>query len=45
MYRPSSPSRVDQIWSEQKNKLLIEFKELKEDDLDFETGRKFEMIE
>jgi len=39
------PSRVDRIWSEQKRKLLLHFPTLTEKDLQFETGRKYEMIE
>jgi len=44
MFRPSTPSRTDQIWSEQKKKLLIQFSKLNDEDFDFETGRKYEMI-
>lgn len=39
------PSRTEEIWSEQKEKLLIQFKSLNEKDLQFEPGRKYEMIE
>jgi len=45
MYRPSTPSRVDQIWNEQKNKLQLQFKKLTDEDLMYETGRKHEMLE
>lgn len=45
MYRHSRPSRILQIWEEQKVRLLSQFTELKEEDLNFETGRKQEMIE
>lgn len=38
------PSRNDQRWSEQKAKLLNQFKGLTDKDLFFEPGRKFEMI-
>jgi len=38
------PSRNDQKWSEQKEKLLNQFKNLTDKDLHFEAGRKFEMI-
>ncbi|NOU18970.1 MAG: general stress protein CsbD [Bacteroidales bacterium] len=38
------PSRNDQKWSEQKEKLLNQFKSLTDKDLLFEAGRKFEMI-
>ena len=44
MYRPAPISRHAQIWNAQKEKLLIEFTKLKEEDLLFETGRKREMI-
>lgn len=45
MYRPAPQSRTAQKWNAQKEKLLIEFTNLKEEDLLFETGRKQEMIE
>ena len=45
MYRPAPQSRSAQKWDAQKAKLLIEFTNLKEEDLLFETGRKHEMIE
>ena len=38
------PSRNEQKWSEQKEKLLNQFKNLTDKDLLFEAGRKFEMI-
>jgi hypothetical protein len=38
------PSRNDRKWSEQKTKLLNQFKSLTDKDLFFEAGRKFEMI-
>lgn len=38
------PSRVDQIWNEQKKKLQLQFSTLTDEDLYFETGRKYEMI-
>ncbi|NVO11572.1 MAG: general stress protein CsbD [Bacteroidales bacterium] len=38
------PSRNAQKWSEQKEKLLNQFKSLTDKDLLFEAGRKFEMI-
>ena len=45
MFRSAPPSRNAQIWKAQKEKLLIEFTDLREEDLYFETGRKHEMIE
>jgi hypothetical protein len=45
MYRPSTPSRIDQKWNEQKAKLQNRFANLTDKDLKFETGRKHEMIE
>jgi hypothetical protein len=45
MFRPSTPSRIDQIWNEQKRKLQLQFTKLTDDDLFFETGRKHEMLE
>jgi hypothetical protein len=45
MYRHSTPSRIDQLWSEQKAKLQIQFKNLTDEDLFYETGRRHEMIE
>lgn len=39
------PSRSAQKWSEQKEKFLQQFTDLTENDLNFETGRKHEMIE
>ncbi len=39
------PSRNAQKWSDQKLKLLQQFNELTDKDLQFEAGRKFEMIE
>ena len=45
MYRYSTPSRIDQKWTEQKAKLQIQFTSLTDEDLKFETGRKHEMIE
>ncbi|MDP4209663.1 MAG: general stress protein CsbD [Bacteroidota bacterium] len=44
MYRHAMPSRVDQIWNEQKKKLQLQFSKLTDEDLYFETGRKYEMI-
>ena len=44
MYRPAVPSRINQIWSEQKKKLQLQFSKLTDEDLLFETGRKHEMI-
>jgi len=44
MYRHATPSRIDQVWNEQKRKLMIQFTKLTENDLDFETGKKYEMI-
>jgi hypothetical protein len=41
----SRPSRIDQIWIEQKNKLRIQFDQLTDEDFKFEVGRKLEMIE
>lgn len=38
-------SRNEQIWNEQKEKLLIQFSELTKEDLMFEAGRKYQMIE
>lgn len=38
------PSRNNQKWNEQKEKLLSQFKSLTDNDLFFEAGRKFEMI-
>jgi hypothetical protein len=45
MYRHARPSRIDQLWNEQKAKLQLQFSTLTDDDLKFETGRKYEMIE
>jgi hypothetical protein len=45
MYRHSTPSRIDQLWSEQKAKLRLQFIDLTDEDLKFETGRKYEMME
>jgi hypothetical protein len=45
MYRHATPSRIDQIWDEHKKKLQLQFKNLTDEDLQFETGRKHEMIE
>lgn len=45
MYRPAPPSRRALKWQAQKEKLLIEFSKLKEEDLIFVTGRKHEMID
>lgn len=45
MYRPAPQSRSAMKWIEQKEKLLIEFTDLREEDLIFETGRKREMIQ
>ena len=45
MYRYIRPSRNEQIWSVQKQKLLVLFNELTEKDLYFEAGRKYEMID
>jgi hypothetical protein len=45
MFRHSTPSRVNQIWSEQKKKLQLQFTKLTDEDFRFETGRKHEMIE
>jgi hypothetical protein len=39
------PSRSEEIWNEKKEKLLLQYKSLNEKDLQFETGRKYEMIE
>jgi hypothetical protein len=39
------PSRNNQKWNEQKEKLLNQFKSLTDKDLHFEAGRKHEMIE
>jgi hypothetical protein len=38
-------SRNEQIWNEQKEKLLIQFVSLNMEDLNYEAGRKYEMIE
>jgi hypothetical protein len=38
-------SRNEQIWNEQKEKLMIQFVDLSTEDLNFEPGRKYEMIE
>lgn len=45
MSRPTMHSRVDQLWNEQKKKLQFQFSKLTDQDLYFETGRKYEMIE
>lgn len=45
MYRPAPPSRIALKWQAQKEKLLIEFTNLKDEDLLFEAGRKQEMID
>lgn len=37
--------RNDQIWMDQKEKLLVKFRNLTDLDLYFEIGRKHEMIE
>ncbi|RPH31624.1 MAG: hypothetical protein EHM93_12765 [Bacteroidales bacterium] len=39
------PSRNDQIWIDQKEKLLLRYSDLSDTDLYFEAGRKREMIE
>jgi len=38
-------SRNEQTWNEQKEKLLVQFSELSKEDLMFEAGRKYQMIE
>lgn len=45
MDRYVKSSRNDQLWNEQKEKLLVKFRNLTDLDLYFETGRKHEMIE
>ena len=45
MYRHATPSRIDQKWREQKKKLQLQFTNLTDEDLHFETGRKHEMID
>lgn len=45
MFRPATPSRIDQRWIEQKKKLQLQFSNITDADLRFETGRKHEMIE
>jgi hypothetical protein len=45
MFRHATPSRIDEIWNEQKKKLRLQFTNLTDEDLHFETGRKHEMIE
>ncbi len=45
MDRSVKSSHIDQLWNEQKEKLLVKFSNLTELDLYFETGRKHEMIE
>ena len=45
MNRSVKSSHIDQLWNEQKEKLLVKFSNLTELDLYFETGRKHEMIE
>jgi hypothetical protein len=37
--------RNEQIWNEKKEKLLIQFTDLSREDLVFEAGRKYQMIE
>ena len=44
MFRHATPSRIDQKWREQKKKLQLQFTNLTDEDLQFETGRKHEMI-
>lgn len=44
MHEYIRPSRNAQKWSEQKEKLLTQFRNLTDKDLLFETGRKHEMI-
>lgn len=39
------PTRSEQIWIDQKERLLLQFKNLSDKDLEFEPGRKHEMIE
>jgi len=39
------PTRSEQKWMDQKERLLLQFKNLSDKDLDFEPGRKYEMIE
>ena len=45
MYRPATPSRVDQIWTGQKRKLQLQFSTLTDEDLIFQVGKKHEMID
>jgi len=45
MFRHATPSRIDQKWIEQKKKLQLLFSSLSDADLQFETGRKHEMID
>jgi len=45
MYRPATPSRVTQKWIEQKKKLQLQFTNITDEDLHFETGRKHEMMD
>lgn len=45
MFRPATNSRIDQIWDEQKRQLMLRFTTITENDLQFETGRKYEMID
>jgi hypothetical protein len=45
MFRHTTPSRINEIWSKQKRKLQLQFTDLTDEDLHFETGRKHEMIE
>ena len=44
MFRKATPSGIDLKWSEQKKKLQLQFPDLTNEDLSFETGRKYEMI-
>ena len=42
---PVMPVPVEEIWTEQKAKLLLKFPELTDADLLFEEGKKDEMLE
>jgi len=44
MFRPSTSTTTDQLWNIQKKRMLNQFSKLNDEDFDFETGRKYEMI-
>ena len=44
MYRPAGPPLIDLDWENKKKVLLLQFTKLTENDLNYESGRKYEMI-